>query len=266
MAEAIAKIKDAKGVVNCNTGDTDGLLVNVLLEALTGTNRLNVGSYGRSTRTPTNYSSAGQSIDQHLAGIDTALGAGPASHALGGSSHSSDSLSNLNGKVSDATLVHTAYSLAGDVTGSPAATVVSQIKGYSIEGGAPLTKEVMQYSGTQWVYKKGVQAYYDSGWFSVAYNQTYSKAHGLGGHPSHVEVYWAVTNSSPSTIYRVPAYTSSGESAGRGCMVELNSTNVIVRTGTGSGAGTFDTYGFAGTRVVSAGGYYKVLAWGPTHV
>lgn len=187
----------------------------------------------------------------------------PTQHGLGSSTyHSTTTLANLNGRVSDATLVHTAYSLSGDVTGSPAATVVAKVKGYSFEGGAPLAKEVMQYSGSQWQYNKGVKPWYDSGWFAVVYNQTYSKPHGLGAIPHHVEVYWA-SSGSPSTIYRVPAYTSSGESAGRGCIVELNSTYVIVRTGSGSGAGTFDTYGFGGTRVYSASGYYKIVAWGP---
>ena len=101
MADALLKVSDtSKKRDSCKGSDDDGLLVNLLLEALTGTNRLNVGAYGRSTRTPSNYSAATQSIDDHLAGVDTALGNLAASpHALAGSAHSADTLANLNSKI-----------------------------------------------------------------------------------------------------------------------------------------------------------------------
>lgn len=73
MAEALAKIKNNL-IHPATTGDTDGSLLTNLLEALTAGARLNVGAYGRSTYSPSNYSTAGQIVDDHLAGIDTALG------------------------------------------------------------------------------------------------------------------------------------------------------------------------------------------------
>lgn len=195
----------------------------------------------------------------------------PSAHDL--HSHGSCTLAQLNADISDATLdtntsprPPTGSIVAGDLTGSYPSPGVGKLRGYTVQSGAPATNDILQYISSMWSHVQGIKANYDSGWFSVAYNSTYAKAHGLGGFPSHVEVYWAVTNSSPTTIYRVPHYKTSGETAGRGCLVDLNSTNVIVRTGTESSTGTMDTYGFGGTRVYSAAGYYKVLAWGPTHV
>jgi hypothetical protein len=76
MAEALAKIKD--GFTHpATTGDTDGSLLTALLEALTAGARLNVGSHGRTTHSPTNYTKGGDAddlVDRHLLGIDTALG------------------------------------------------------------------------------------------------------------------------------------------------------------------------------------------------
>lgn len=106
MAEALAKIKD--GYVHpATTGDTDGSLLTPLLEALTAGAQLNVGQKGRTTHSPTNYSIGGggaQIVDNHLAGIDTALGGAPVAHALGSASHSADSLANLNAKVTGGSL------------------------------------------------------------------------------------------------------------------------------------------------------------------
>lgn len=106
MAEALAKIKDGS-LMNCNVGDVDGSLLTLLIEALTAGAQLNVGQKGRTTHTPTNYSLGpdGQVVDGHLNGIDTAFGSLAASpHALGGASHSSATLAQLNALVSNATL------------------------------------------------------------------------------------------------------------------------------------------------------------------
>lgn len=109
MAEALAKLKDGK-MRNCNTGDNDGLLAVALLEALATGARLDVGQYTESNYSPTNYTAGDGSpgdhiVDDHLGGIDNALGNLASSpHALGGSAHSADSLANLNAKVTGGNL------------------------------------------------------------------------------------------------------------------------------------------------------------------
>jgi len=107
MAEALVKIKDGS-LMNCNAADADGSLLATLIEALTGGSRLNVGQYGRTTHSPINYILGGggnQIVDDHLGGIDSALGGFSLSpHALGGSDHSSATLAELNALVSNATL------------------------------------------------------------------------------------------------------------------------------------------------------------------
>lgn len=304
MAEAIAKIKNSKGIVNCNTGDTDGLLVNTLLEALTGTNRLNVGAYGRSTRSATNYTSAGQSIDQHLAGIDTALGIGP-THDFEGSSHGPCTLAEFNAgdRISDKdliasddgrlpsqdennALVGTSGSpsssnkyvtnadgrntnsrsptggASGDLSSNYPGPTVVKLRGYSVQSGAPTANDILQYISSEWKHVAGLTPDYDSGWFAVGINGSYSKTHSLGVLPRQVQCY--VSSDSGSTAHLAGwGWMYSTDGASRGTIVcDITTTALTVRTGSRTSPyGVFDTYGYGGTRRNFGTGHARVLCW-----
>ena len=291
--------------MNANTGDTDGLLVNTLLEALTGTNRLNVGAYGRSTRTPTNYSAATQSIDDHLAGIDTALGTGSA-HDFEGSSHNACTLAEFNAadRISDSDLIASADSrilvqgendacvgtsgtpsstnkfvtnadtrntnartpsgtASGDLSSSYPGPGVAKIQGYAVQGGAPTTKDILQWSGSAWNHVTGVAPNYDSGWFAVNYSTLnyVSKTHGLGVLPRQIQLFVSA-NSNGNPGYVADYWMWSATGTARGCTVrDITTTTLRVAVGNDGSAGVLDTLGSGGTRVVLSAGWARVMCW-----
>lgn len=69
-----------------------------------------------------------------------------------------------------------AYALAGDVTGTPGATVVEAIQGNPVDNAAPAnTHTVLRWSGTEWV-PNGLNLYYistSSETVAVQYNQVW---------------------------------------------------------------------------------------------
>lgn len=98
---------------------------------------------------------------------------------------------------------------------------------------------------------------YDSGWFAVAYGNTYTFAHGLGGAPKLAIVEWCSTNApTPSTkIYVVLSVFSASN-----VMVTtlaFDDTNIYASAGTQTTAGT--KYASDGTQ--SAAGFWRVRAW-----
>lgn len=100
---------------------------------------------------------------------------------------------------------------------------------------------------------------YDSGWFAVALNTTYTKAHGLGSTPS-VVVLWFSTIAAPGAgdeIYRVTVVADSANNLNMD-VVGANGTNVLIHTGDNALDGLIHS-----TRITNAGssGYYRILAW-----
>jgi hypothetical protein len=94
---------------------------------------------------------------------------------------------------------------------------------------------------------------YDSGWFAVAYSNTYTKAHGFGQTPRLVVLFWSASSS--GATLNVPA-TSVTNVSNPMSPLGFDSTNVIVITGDSSSQGTLRT-----TQGSSASGYYRIQAW-----
>lgn len=93
---------------------------------------------------------------------------------------------------------------------------------------------------------------YDSGWYSVAYNQTYVKTHNLGQVPRELILYWSSTNDGSTARY--PVYVATHTSSGS--VVYCDVSNIYTKTASSSTAGTLYS-----TNTVSGGGYYRILAW-----
>lgn len=96
---------------------------------------------------------------------------------------------------------------------------------------------------------------YDSGWFAVAHNTTYTKAHGLGTYPRLVVVEHSTSSTGASERVTVMVGKKSAADQFRS-MQGADATNVYVQTNTDSSAGVLYS-----TRRESASGYYRVLAW-----
>ena len=93
---------------------------------------------------------------------------------------------------------------------------------------------------------------YDSGWFSVTYNTTYAKAHGLGQFPRECILYYSSTPDFSTTSGLVIGLSASGSAQ---CLY-WDATNVYAKTNVSSTGGVqYSTQGSAGS------GYYRILAW-----
>ena len=94
---------------------------------------------------------------------------------------------------------------------------------------------------------------YDSGWFPVVYNSTYTKPHGLGQTPRLVQLYHST---SPTGGAQNNLVTMVGSVNSPKCPIGIFDVNIVITTGTDSTNGTL-----LSTHGASAGGYYRVLAW-----
>jgi hypothetical protein len=94
---------------------------------------------------------------------------------------------------------------------------------------------------------------YDSGWFAVAYNSTYTKAHGLGQTPRQVILLWSASSAGASE--NIPV-TAVGLSSNCVPVLGFDSTYLYATTGDSATSGTVKS-----TRAVSASGYYRFMAW-----
>ena len=94
---------------------------------------------------------------------------------------------------------------------------------------------------------------YDSGWYAVAHNQTYVKAHGLGQLPREVAVYWSSTADESQTIGLAFAFL---QDSGPCSPAYWDKVNIYTKTGTNS------SYGVQHCMQAKSGtGYYRILAW-----
>ena len=94
---------------------------------------------------------------------------------------------------------------------------------------------------------------YDSGWFGVSYNTTYTKAHGLGQTPRQVILVWSASSTGASE--NIPV-TSVGNNSNGFPVLGYDSTYIYATTGDSASSGTVRS-----TRVTSASGYYRFMAW-----
>jgi hypothetical protein len=96
---------------------------------------------------------------------------------------------------------------------------------------------------------------YDSGWFAVAFNNVYTKAHGLGYVPRMVLLYHAA-DSAGATEWVMVATIQDNTGLVKG-NIGWDAVSVYLNTGTSSsyGAAVFSM------RRNSNGGYYRIFAW-----
>ena len=98
---------------------------------------------------------------------------------------------------------------------------------------------------------------YDSGWFACAYNNTYTKAHGLGTTPRHVVLVHAAAaapGAGDEQVHVNSAYQTS--STGPTEIIGKDGTNIYVQCPNQASYGTCWSI-----RRTSASGYYRILAW-----
>jgi hypothetical protein len=94
---------------------------------------------------------------------------------------------------------------------------------------------------------------YDSGWFAVAYNQTYDKSHYLGSVPRQVLLLHC-TSADGSGMNNVVGTTSNGTISRTN--IGMTTSLIELKTGNDAALGTCYT-----TITSSGGGYYRILAW-----
>lgn len=91
---------------------------------------------------------------------------------------------------------------------------------------------------------------YDSGWFSCATSQTYTKAHGLGNYPRLVKLYHSANSAGSDEWVEVTLVDDGGDE--RNCL-GLDAVSIYVTTGA--------TKVVTSMRRSSATGYYRLFAW-----
>jgi hypothetical protein len=94
---------------------------------------------------------------------------------------------------------------------------------------------------------------YDSGWFAVTYNTTYSKAHGFGQLPRLVALFWS--SSATGATENIPVFVVTSGSSPIS-ILGFDSSVINATTGDSSSQGTLKS-----TRGNSAAGYYRMVAW-----
>ena len=99
---------------------------------------------------------------------------------------------------------------------------------------------------------------YDSGWFYIALNTTYTKAHGLGGTPDLVEVLFSDTVDGSGDVVRIgnADYGASGVANPQSNVCDIDATNIKIRTGASYVADYLDA---AGNVQAKTFGYAKIL-------
>ena len=98
---------------------------------------------------------------------------------------------------------------------------------------------------------------YDSGWFAVAYNSTYTKAHGLGAKPRLIQVRHSAV-AAPGNADREMIAGRGRKSGGDEVRDQLSvdATNITVHTDTNTSSGVIDHVDRS-----SASGYLRIWAW-----
>lgn len=97
---------------------------------------------------------------------------------------------------------------------------------------------------------------YDSGWFAVAYGNTYTKAHNLGQHPRQVILLHSTSASPTSTNELVRVTVNYGASDYPADCLGVTAQNIYVTTGEHTAFGTVYS-----RRRNSSAGYFRLQAW-----
>lgn len=117
-------------------------------------------------------------------------------------------------------------------------------------------------SDTRLASQKAIKTYvdarpvsYDSGWFAISTATAYTKAHSLGATPTIVQVWFS--ESSDGTGDVVPIGNASYNVDNNTAVVDIDATNVKLRTGNDAVALYRDVAGTSRTRT---SGYAKIIA------
>ncbi len=98
---------------------------------------------------------------------------------------------------------------------------------------------------------------YDSGWFAVTTNTTYTKAHGLGTATLLVQTYYSnSSDGSGDVVVSVPQIIRSGFDA-QIAIVDIDATNVVLRT---QGANLLRYTDATGVQKSPSSGYCRIVA------
>jgi hypothetical protein len=141
----------------------------------------------------------------------------------------------------------TTFTLA--VNTSSAEATDYRLIGEAVWDGSTISSATCYFTPTA----KLAAADYDSGWFAVTYNSTYTKAHGLGQTPRQVLLVWSA--SSTGATENIPV-TVVGYSNNSFPVIGYDSTYLYATTGDSATAGTVKSI-----RAISASGYYRFMAW-----
>lgn len=95
---------------------------------------------------------------------------------------------------------------------------------------------------------------YDSGWFAVAQNTTYTKPHGLGANPRLVTL-WHSSDAAGTSEW-VQVNIAGASASYERDILGTTSSNIIISTGNTTNLSTATS-----TRRGSDGGYYRIFAW-----
>jgi len=97
---------------------------------------------------------------------------------------------------------------------------------------------------------------YDSGWFAVANNNTYTKAHSLGQPPRLVVLLHSSVASPGAANELVQVNVAFDGTSGVNSILGWEGTNILITTGDNATMGTL-----LSKRRISAAGYYRIFAW-----
>lgn len=97
---------------------------------------------------------------------------------------------------------------------------------------------------------------YDSGYFAVTATTTFTKAHNFAKFPSRVIVEWSSAANGTGARVDQGYVLVSGVLNTAGCVTTVDTTNIVVYTGTYTFSGT--GFGFTGNQTA---GFYRIRAW-----